>query len=89
MKARVKIPETTATIPVSESMGKMLAYAAWLKNMPVPERKEQSLSSFDHDGVGRSSSIANSSDRMRMCDPGKPCAMCRQRAALGLAYQIP
>ena len=80
MQPKTKIPETT----MSESVRKMLAFAKVLATKPVPVRDGRSVSAFDHELVRPSGTIANSSDRVRLCVPEKPCAMCRQRIQLGL-----
>ena len=66
----------------SESAAKMLAYAAVHRFDPVPLR-EDSSSAYDHRLIGRNGgSFANSSDRVILCAPERPCGICRDRLNL-------
>ena len=70
----VEIPE-----PTTEPAQTMVAWGRAHLADPVPDRGTNPLSAYDHDTVGRTASIANNGDRVRLCDPSKPCAVCRQR----------
>jgi len=74
-----KLTTTPVAVPRSETVEKMLAYAAKHRLDPVPDRG-MVTSAFDHpSAVGRVSAITNNSDRIRMCLPDKPCRICRWR----------
>jgi hypothetical protein len=71
---------TTPTSPRSETVEKMLAYAALHRLDPVPMRTELN-SAYDHPLRGRGD-IPLGADRVLLCPDDKPCPMCRARAAL-------
>lgn len=67
-------------VPPSESVLKMLAHARAHRDDPIPVRGDL-LTAFDHRLIGRGhrSEVAVGADRVTLCDPGRPCAVCQQR----------
>ncbi len=63
----------------SEIVTKMLAHATLHAQDSVLDRGKNPLSAFDHDLVAWNGSFTATNDRVKLCPPEKPCAICRAR----------